>query len=258
MTGADRKGPALRRNRRARSRPLRVALTHSPGRLDELASLLEARGYSVVRRPLLRTVPRTDPHTRSEAEHLSGLPWMLLTSRSTVEALLALEFEPDGSPAGDAARARVEIGAVGPATAAAAEAAGWEVAFVATPHNADGLANAFLAHPRARGPVGLPRGNRALLTLEQRLGEAGYVVRPIVVYDTVAEPTTSGEWAVEAVVLASPSAVEALPEEIARNSRLVTLGSTTTQAVLSRGWNCEEAAEPTPEATLAAVERVLA
>lgn len=257
MTAPDRARSNPDGSSRARGKPARVALTHSPGRLDDLASLLQAKGYEVVRRPLLQTVPRTDQRTRTEAQQLIALPWMLLTSRSTIEALLALDIQPT-EPSSDEGPnpARSEVGAVGPATAQAAEAAGWKVAVVGTPHDAEGLAKAFLAHPRARGPVGLPRGNRALDILDRRLSEAGFAVRPVVVYDTVTL-AWSGE-AVEAVVLASPSAVEALPEEVARGGRLVTLGSTTAQAVRSRGWHCEEAAEPTPEATLAAVERVLA
>lgn len=223
-----------------------VALTCSPGRLDGLEALLAGRGFEVVRRPLLETVPRTDPRTRAAASTLMALPWILITSRSTVEALIELggfTEEP-------------LIGAVGPTTAAALDAAGVRVTLVATPHNATGLAHAFLAHPLASGPVGLPRGNRALETLEQELGEAGFASRPLVVYDTV-ECEWRGE-ATDALVLASPSAVEALPAEVAARSRLVTLGGTTSEAVRARGWECEEAEEPTAEATLAAVERVLA
>ena len=224
----------------------RVALTHSPGRLDDLVRLLQERGFEVVRQPLIETVPRTDPRTRAAAAGLMRLPWLLLTSRSTVEAIVELGGFADGPL----------LGAVGPATARAIEAAGGQVALVANPHNAIGLANAFLAHPQAAGPVGLPRGNRALETLERELGEAGYATRPLVLYDT-RQLQWQGEPA-DALVLASPSAVEALPAEVAARARLVTLGGTTSAAVRGRGWSCEEASEATPEATVAAIERVLA
>jgi uroporphyrinogen-III synthase len=226
------------------SRP-RVVLTQSPGRLDGLDALLAARGYEVVRRPLVETVPRTDARTRASAASLAALPWLLLTSRSTVEALAALAVDLAGP----------RLGAVGPATAGAAEAAGGKVELTAVPSNAEGLAHAFLGHPEARGPVGLPRGNRALSTLEEMLGEAGIATRPLVVYDTRTRDWRDG--AFDAVVLASPSAVEALPEAAARAGRLVTLGSTTSAAARARGWSCEEAALPTAEETLAALERVL-
>lgn len=223
----------------------RIALTHSPGRLDGLQELLEERGYEVLRRPLIETTPRTDPATRAAAANLMALPWLLVTSRSTVEALLALGGISGGSL----------IGAVGPATAGALEAAGASVALVANPHNARGLAHTFLAHPHARGPVGLPRGNRALEDLERELGEAGFATRPLVVYDTVQREWQGGQ--VDALVLASPSAVEALPAEVAGCARLVTLGTTTSAAARSRGWRFDEAEEPTPRATLAVLERIL-
>lgn len=207
--------------------------------------MLEERGIEVHRHPLVKTEVRTDSRTRSAVATLMALPWLLVTSRSTVEALLALGgFE--GDPL---------IGAVGPATATALEEAGAPVTLVANPHDAQGLAHAFLGHPLARGPVGLPCGNRALDLLERQLGEAGFATRPLVVYDTVQTEWQGG--AFDALVLASPSAVQALPEAVGDCTRLVTLGKTTSAAARSRGWQCDEAEESTPQATLAALERVL-
>jgi uroporphyrinogen-III synthase len=230
------------------SRP-RVALTQSAGRLEDLSSLLHEQGFEVVRSPLLETVFRSDPRTRHLAAMLVSLPWLLITSRSTVEALLQL-----GVDLADAAE-RPRLAAVGPATARAIESAGGRVSLIGVPHDAEGLAHAFLAHPDASGPVGLPRGNRALDTLERILGQTGVATVPLVVYDTVQRPW-NGDCA-DAVVLASPSAVEALPEEVARGARLVTLGARTSEAAHARGWPCQEAREPTAEAVLAALERVL-
>jgi uroporphyrinogen-III synthase len=223
----------------------RVALTHSPGRLEELQSLLAARGFEVLRRPLVEVVPRSDPRTRAAAQTLLELPWMLLTSRSTVEALIGMGVGFGGP----------RLGAIGPATAAALLDAGAGLSLTAAPHNGEGLARTFLAHPDARGPVGLPRGNLAQGTLERTLGEAGMAVMPVVVYDTVAREWTAEQ--VDAVVLTSPSAVAALPEDVGRLGRIVTLGSTTSRAARDRGWRCEEASAPTPEAAVEAVERVL-
>ncbi|MEX2536419.1 MAG: uroporphyrinogen-III synthase [Trueperaceae bacterium] len=238
----------------------RVALTQSPGRLDELQALLEARGFEVLRLPLVETVTRTDPRTRFAAVTLTSLPWLLITSRSTVEALVSLGALPPSEMTAGLTQKPL-LGAIGPATAAALEATGARAALVGTPHNARGLAQAFLAHPKAMGPVGLARGNRALDTLERELGEAGFATRTLVVYDTRPSRRQASEFQtgeVDVVVLASPSAVEALPTEVASYGRLVTLGSTTSKAVHDRGWECEEADEPSPEATLAAIERVLA
>lgn len=213
--------------------------------MEGLAELLEARGFEVVRHPLIETVHRSDARTRAAAAKLSSLPWLLLTSRATVEALNALGVD----------LSTTKIGAVGPATTEAAKRSGGRVAVVAVPNSAEGLARAFLAHAEACGPVGLPRGNRARDTLERMLGEARIATLPVVVYDTRTRAWRDG--GVDAIVLASPSAVEALPDEVARGGRLVTLGETTSDAASSRGWLYEQALAPTAEAALVAVERVL-
>lgn len=231
-------------------RSRRITLTQAAGRLEELQELLVRKGYEVVRRPLLETVPRLDPDTRLAAEALQDLPWLLFTSRSSVDALLALGHDLRGG----------RLGAVGPATAGALEAAGGEVTVVAVPSDAEGLAHAFLDHPQACGPVGLPRGNRALDTLDRLLNEAGVETRPVVVYDTVRREWDDAGAETEAglIILASPSAVKALPEPVGRRARLVTLGPRTSLAARARGWSCEEAARPTAEEALVAVERLLA
>lgn len=226
------------------SRP-RIGLTQSRGRLEELGLLLEARGFETVRRPLIETVIRVDERTRAAASALASLPWLLLTSRASVTALVELGVD----------LSKPRIGVLGPATAAAVQAAGGRVNALAAPHSAEGLARTFLGQPDAAGPVGVARGNRALDTLERILGEASVVTHSVTVYDTFPRPWEGGR--VDAIVLASPSAVEALPDDVAGSAHLVTLGATTSAAVRARGWACEEAERPTPEATLAAVERVL-
>lgn len=223
-----------------------VALTQSPGRLDGLQELLESRGFEVLRRPLVTTVPRLDEATRSRAREVSTLPWLLLTSRSTVEALGALSFRFSQAPP-------PLVGTIGPGTARALERAGGSAALIAKRHDSQGLVEAFTSHPRASGPVGLPRGSRALLDTQRSLERAGFETRPLIVYDT-----RQLAWANEradAIVLASPSAVRALPRELAGSPLLVAIGSTTRRAAEERGWSCEPAAAATPQAIAKAVER---
>lgn len=211
---------------------MRVALTMQAGRLEPLAEALAAHGLEPVAAPLIETRPRSE--ARAEAAALLALPWLLVTSRSTVEAWAALGLAWDGP----------RVGAVGDATAAALRAARADVALVAETPTGAGLAAAFLARPDARGPVGLPQGSRARPELRDALEAAGVATRPVTVYDTTARAWDGGE--VGAVVLASPSAVAALPERIARAARLVALGPTTAEAARARGWSC--AAAPTPDA----------
>lgn len=245
---------------------MRIVLTHSEGRFEGLAEELERRGHEVAHRPLIVTRPRRAADVAAEAEALLTLPWLLFTSRSAVEAFAALGLgwrSPQG--------AEPLVGAVGIKTAAALRRAGAEPVLVAERSpRADGLARTFLADPRAAGPVGLPQGDRALPTLCRALEEAGLEVRPLVLYETVAQPleggaagapaeglaVADGSADAEVVVLASPSAAQALPEALAARVTLVAIGPTTAGALAARGLTCRQAAAPSVAGVLAEVEAV--
>jgi uroporphyrinogen-III synthase len=245
---------------------MKIVLTHSEGRFEGLAEGLRRRGYEVEHAPLIVTRPRSGEDARADAEDLLELPWLLFTSRSAVEAWGALGVgwtAPDGHVP--------RLGAVGRQTAAALRALGAEPALVAERSSrAAGLADAFLEHPKAAGPVGLPQGDRARPTLRRALEEAGIETRPLVLYETVTQPwkgeaeesertgpaDTPDAAAVASVliVLASPSAAEALPGEVARRATLVAIGPTTAAAVESRGLRCRQAPTPSVGGVLEAVE----
>ncbi len=222
---------------------MRVVLTHGRGRLEDLEAALTRRGDQVVRAPLIETEPCTGSATRAAARALLTLPWLLFPSRSAVEAWAALGLPLPGIPHGP------RLGAVGGGTAAALAATGARATLIAEPATAEGLAAGFLARPDAAGPVGLPRGDRARPTLQERLEEAGLEVRPLTVYRTVTRPWRGGEVA-DAVVVASPSAADELPERVARHAALVALGPTTGAALRARGFSPWIAARPDAEAVL--------
>lgn len=217
----------------------RVVLTQSDGRLEGLASGLAERGWDVIRHPLIETRPRLDAATRSHAADLLELSWLLFTSRSAVEAWEELELPFTGP----------RFGAVGEKTAKTLAAAGAEVSLVASPATAEGLAASFTAREDAEGPVGVPQGDRARPALQAALERAGFPVRTVVVYETHGRRWTV-EVHVDAIVLASPSAVRSLPDDVAGRARLVTLGPTTSRAVRDRGFRAFEAATPSVEAVL--------
>lgn len=223
---------------------MRVVLTQSEGRLEALERELAARGFEVLRCPLIGITPLDTPEVRAQAAALLELPWLLFASRSAVEAWQRLEL-PLGGP---------RLGAVGHRTARALDRAGGYVYLTGQPATAAGLAQAFLRHPQACGPVGLPRGERGLSTLQDTLERHGFAARPLVLYRTALRPwTLAGE--VDAVVLASPSAVEALPEEVGWRATLVALGPTTGAAIAGRGWTYRQAARPDAGALVAALTR---
>ena len=224
---------------------MRVAVTASVGRLAGLEARLRDAGHEAVRAPLVRTAPTADA---AAAERLLGLPWRVYSSRSAVGAWVGL-----GLGFADDAR----IGAVGPGTAADLELAGAEVALVARPATAAGLARGLLSHPAGPRPgdaVGIVQGDRARTTLAEALRAAGVEVRSATVYGSEGV-AWSLDGPVDAVVLASPSAVAALPPDIGAAALLVAIGPTTAAAAVRRGWSVVQAAEPTVDGVLGAMAR---
>jgi uroporphyrinogen-III synthase len=222
---------------------MRIALTQAKGRLEGLDDRLAALGHEVVRVPLVETVPLTDMEAQEAAAALLGLPWRLYASRSAVEAWLEL-----GLGLADGAR----LGAVGPGTARALARAGAPDVLVGERSTAAGLAQAVVAVPGVRGPVGVVQGRRARSTLRDALAAAGFEPRVATVYDTQPQVWRGNE-GVDVVVLASPSAVAALPRHVGDGAVLVAIGPTTARAMRERGWRGIEAERPTAEGVLQAV-----
>lgn len=218
---------------------MKIALTQSEGRLAGLADALTECGHEVVRQPLIRTEPLIEEEVRGRAAQLLGCTWLLFTSPNAVEAWHALDLP--------LREIRPNIGVVGAKTARAIRTFGGNVPLVGEPQNAEGLADAFLKQ-EVKGAVGLPRGERSLETLQERLEAHNVQTFPVTIYRTVTCPWT-GE-AVDAVVLASPSAAGALPEEVGRGVKLVSLGPSTSAAIAKRGWRCVQAEAPSTEAIL--------
>jgi uroporphyrinogen-III synthase len=215
-----------------------IALTHSQGRLAGLGDALRARGFEVVHHPLVQIETVQD----ADITPLLGCPWWLFTSTSSVEALLRL----------GASFAGRKTGSVGEATAHALQRAGATVELVG-PGNAIGLAEIFLGRV-GRGPVGLPLGDHALPTLRVMLQDAGLEVREVTVYRNHVQAWPEGTPTPDVIVLASPSAASALPLEIARRSRLVALGSSTSERIQALGLQCLTASEASADAVLDLLE----
>ncbi|MGL4609377.1 MAG: uroporphyrinogen-III synthase [Trueperaceae bacterium] len=224
---------------------MRVALTQSRGRLEVVQEMLETRGYEVVRQPLIETQPLLDEKTRFEAEKLLDCAWILFTSRTAAETWSTLL-----SPYSTSHIPYPLYGAVGKKTAEALRQSGAEVSIIADQQNAENFADMFLNHQKAASPVGLPRGDRALDTVQQKLEVAGFEVRPLVVYKTVLHPYRFEN--IEVIVCSSPSAVEAIEDK--GEARLVAIGDTTLKAMEARGWQAVKSASPEAEAIVGAIE----
>lgn len=223
-------------------------MTQSEHALAGLEPALADLGHEVFRWPLVRTRPLEAAEVRAAAEPLQGCRWLLFTSPAAVRAWRESGLPLSGGPL---------LGAVGPGTAAALEAAGLTPDLVGG-GDAASLAAAFLAHPLAADPVGLPAGDRALGTLRDALVASGHQVVTATLYrtETLAAPSArSLPAAPDAVLLASPSAVAALRGGLA-DAALIAIGPTTAAAVRATGRSCLQATEPTVEAVVACLRQV--
>jgi uroporphyrinogen-III synthase len=214
-----------------------VALTQSLGRLENLEPALQAHGFQVLRVPLIRTEV-----LNVKLKPLEDCVWWLISSVAAVEALECLGADFTAHC----------FGAVGRATADAIRAAAGRVELIAPEGNAASLAQQFLKlEPAELGqPVGLPCGDRALSTLNDELSQAGVSTRTLCVYSSQTMPWPAAAAQPDLIVLASPTATQALPELIALKARLIALGATTADSIQARGWTCQVAGEPTSEALL--------
>lgn len=164
---------------------MKVVLTATEALTRPLAAALEAEGFEVETCPLVAIEPLPGPPLRAE-----GYDWIVLTSRSAVDALFArLE---GGLP---------KLAAVGQGTAEALREQGVEPDLVARVSTQEGLAAEL---PRPAGRVLFPAAEGARGVLVQELG-ADFVP----VYRTV-ELRPEAFPAADLVVLASGSAARAL------------------------------------------------
>ena len=225
---------------------MHVLLTHSSGKLETLEPALVAAGFTVSHRPAIVTRVCLDEVTRNQAKSLLTCPWLAFTSRSAVSAWQQL-----GLPFTD------NVAAVGDKTARAIETAGGQVALLAAKKHAHNLAKQFVEHV-SPCEVGLPQGNLALGTLEQHLQNAGFIPKPVTVYHTFVQPPLNlGDLVdVDAVVLASPSAVKTLPDGLPEQVVLVAFGDSTANAIAARGYGYVKTEMPSSDAVVRVLEGV--
>ena len=227
---------------------MRIALTQSRGRLEHLKEKLEQNGFTVFPNPLIETRPLLKKEVREQAKDLLNCQWLLFSSSTAIETwqslgLPFLSTEPESK--------FPRLGAVGQKTAQKIKQFGGRVDVVGEPQSAAGLAKVFLENYSNATSVALPQGDRGLNTLQKALERRGIIAKPLIIYQTLQKVWQAGE--VDAVVLASPSAVEALPENIANKAILVTLGKTTYEILAERGLKAVCAREPTSDAVLEAL-----
>ncbi len=155
--------------------------------------------------------------------------------------------QPSRTPAGGpllGASQRVLIAAVGRATAREIQSHDVPVDLVADPPEGAVLANLLINALPAGSRVLLVRGNLRTGEIDSLLGEAGFKLEDLIVYENVDVPIVALQpFPVAAVFIASPSAAQRLlsANPWMRNARMFTIGKTTAQALRSLGdSNVEE------------------
>lgn len=155
---------------------IRVVVTRAEHQSEGLAAAFASAGFEVELLPLLEVVPPFDPRPLERAaSELALFDWIVFTSTNAVEAFLPL--------AGGALPARLQVAAVGPATAEALRA--WEVEphLTASKSDAEGLLAELAPRVDRRRRVLLPQAADARATLQEGLLKAGAEPVAVVAYD---------------------------------------------------------------------------
>ena len=239
-----------------------VAVTRPVERAAALCSALEALGATVIACPAIAVAPPTSYDALDEAlGRLATYDWLALTSVAAVDAVADRLAARGGDPRASLGT-RPRVAAVGAATADAARARLGRCDLVPTRHTADGLVAAW---PRPAGALVLfPCADRARDALPVGLRGRGARVECVVAYRTVAVDDALNDVArrasdgeVDAVLLASPSAAQALARALgragARAPALVCIGPATAQACRDLGLAVSSvAASPSDDGLVAA------
>jgi uroporphyrinogen-III synthase len=211
-------------------RPLlhkRVLVTRAEAQAGEAAELLRAKGAEPVIVPTIVIGPPDDPKPAEGAlSRLSLYDWVAFTSQNAVEETLALL---DRLGKDDRAFESLKVAAVGPATAAALEQHGVDVALVAKQSQGEGLAKEMLSVLRDAKRILLPRAQVAREALPDALRAAGFQVDVVAVYATRPAPD-----------LASALGRLFAGEQPKLDAVLFTSGSTVTHACQALGSGAAE------------------
>ena len=245
--------------RRSTAQPLRnlgVAVTRPEERGGQLGQRLERLGARVLHWQAVRIEPPVDSAPLVSAiASLHRFDWIVFASAHAVAAVR--ELLP---PGGQDALAKIRVAAVGTATAAAAERAGWRVDRVPADFGAAGLLEGFKISGDAAGArILLPGSTLGRPELAEGLRALGATVKRVEAYRAVpgeldgkACRAQLAAHEVNVIAFTSPSAVEAVARALGvgnlstllRGVLLASIGPTTTRALRELGLNPAVEAKP--------------
>lgn len=229
-----------------RSEPL-VLLTRPAGENAALAARLAMFGIASRELPCIRIEPLADVvPLRTALLALTAADLLVVTSAAGARAIAAA-LVVGGT------RCEAPTAAVGRATATACVAAGLRVTFRPTVATGAALAAEL---PLPRGAVLLARSDRAAPETAALLTARGADVREVVAYSTVPVPPDAVPSA-DAVVFASPSAVDGFAAGGARPTLAIAVGPATAERCRARFGSEPVVATPDPDALARSVEIAL-
>ena len=245
-----------------------VIVTRTEAQSAELRNALSAKGATVKLLPLISIGPPDDFSALDAAlARFESFDWILFTSANAVQAV---EQRRRTLAGGANVPARMPLAAaVGPATAAAAEASGFAVEFVATNHSGAGLAQELAEELRGKR-VFLPRSDLANPALPAALKKVGAAVTEAIAYQTLPPSKADRErlhaalnGGADGILFYSPSAVQNFLELLGRDRLeklqgrvlMVAIGPTTAGALSAAGvQRIAWAADTTTAAVIQAFE----
>ncbi len=188
---------------------MKVLVTRPAAQAPPLSDALRAQGFDVVEQPLIEIEPLSD-----EPIDVDGYDWVVATSANGARELTRR-----------ATRRPVRVAAIGPGTADALAAAGWEPDLVAGVHTQEGLVDAF---PDRHGRVLFVGAEGARGHLADQLG-----ADCVAAYRTV-EQRVERLVDADVALLASPSAARAYARA-GGHGPAISIGPQTTAAARGAG-----------------------
>ncbi|MFC7135927.1 uroporphyrinogen-III synthase [Halobaculum litoreum] len=152
-------------------------------RLTEAVATLDELGVEAVADPMLAVDP-----TGAVPEPAD---WIVFTSKTGVELAAEAGWSPADARPGDAG-SRPALACIGPATADAADAAGWTVDLIPDEYSSTGLVAAFRAVGVDGARIEVARSDHGSPVLLEGLRDAGARVHETVLYELV-RPAGSGD-----------------------------------------------------------------
>jgi uroporphyrinogen-III synthase len=190
----------------------RVVITRTARQSVELTEKLERLGAVPISFPLIAISPLDDYGPLDIALGvLQEFDWIIFTSENAVRVVAERVAARRVS---DASVKNIRTAVVGPATASAAEHAGFSITYQAKSHSGAALAEELAGQIRGRRLL-LPRSDRANADLPGMLAKYGATVTEMVAYRTVAPDDTDRNELIstmdtgcEAILFFSPTAVQ--------------------------------------------------